>query len=148
MNATFLDEKGGSHPFIMGCYGFGVSRMVAAAIEQKHDKDGIVWPASIAPFDVMILPLKTGDSETMETALALESRLLEKGISVLTDDRDLSPGVKFKDSELVGIPLRLTIGRKLAEGKVELFHRASRQVEEVPVGNVVEKILDEILGSK
>ncbi|MCU0639273.1 MAG: proline--tRNA ligase [Candidatus Krumholzibacteria bacterium] len=148
MNATFLDEKGGSHPFIMGCYGFGVSRMVAAAIEQKHDDDGIVWPASIAPFDVMILPLKTGDGETMETALRIESRLLEKGIGVLTDDRDLSPGVKFKDSELVGIPLRLTIGRKLAEGKVELFHRASRQVEEVPVGNVVEKILDEILGSK
>jgi len=148
MNANFLDEKGGSHPFIMGCYGFGVSRMVAAAIEQKHDKDGIVWPASIAPFDVMILPLKTGDNETMETAIGLESRLLEKGVSVLTDDRDLSPGVKFKDSELVGIPLRLTIGRKLAEGKVELFHRASRQVEEVPVGDVVEKILDEILGSK
>lgn len=145
MNATFLDEKGDTHPFIMGCYGFGVSRMVAAAIEQKHDKDGIVWPVSIAPFDVIILPLNTSDEDVMKAALDIEKGLLEKGVTVLTDDRDLSPGVKFKDSELIGIPLRLTVGKKLREGRIELFHRETRQVEEIPVGDVVEKIL-EIMG--
>ncbi len=142
MNATFLDEKGESHPFIMGCYGFGVSRMVAAVIEQKHDNDGIVWPESISPFHVIILPVNTSDVDVMDAAIKLEESLLEKGVEVLMDDRDLSPGVKFKDSELIGVPLRVTIGRKLKDGKVELFHRSTRQVEDIPVGDVLDKILE------
>ncbi|MCK4538473.1 MAG: proline--tRNA ligase [Candidatus Krumholzibacteria bacterium] len=142
MKATFLDDKGKSHPFIMGCYGFGVSRMVAAAIEQHHDEDGIIWNPAIAPFDVILLPLNTNDAEVMKVAEEIESGLHERGLSVLTDDRSLSPGVKFKDSELIGIPLRVTIGKKLKDGKVELFQRATRQVDDIPVGDVLEKILE------
>lgn len=147
MNATFLDEKGESHAFIMGCYGFGVSRMVAASIEQKHDEDGIIWHPSIAPFDVILLPINTSDKEVMEAAAGIESGLTERGVEVLTDDRDLSPGVKFKDSELIGIPLRITVGKKIKEGKVELFHRADRRVEDLPLGDIVERVL-EITGAR
>ncbi|MBN2069842.1 MAG: proline--tRNA ligase [Candidatus Krumholzibacteriota bacterium] len=142
MNASFLDEKGESHNFIMGCYGFGVSRMVAAAIEQHHDKDGIIWPDSISPFDLIILPVNVSNSEIIDAAKALEREFTENGYGVLLDDRDLSPGVKFKDSELIGVPLRVTIGKKLADGIVELFHRKTRQVEEVPVGEIFEKIVE------
>ncbi|MCK4549412.1 MAG: proline--tRNA ligase, partial [Candidatus Krumholzibacteria bacterium] len=123
MNATFLDDKGESHPFIMGCYGFGVSRMVAAAIEQNFDKDGIVWPMSIAPFQILLLPLNPEDKAVMEVAIQLEEKLTGAGLEVLMDDRDLRPGVKFKDADLTGVPLRLTIGRKIKDGIVELFHR-------------------------
>ncbi len=142
MNASFLDENGETHNFIMGCYGFGVSRMVAAAIEQHHDKDGIIWPESIAPFDLIILPVNVGDEKIMDTASELADKFTGNGLDVLLDDRDLSPGVKFKDSELIGVPLRITIGRKLADGLVELFHRKTRQVEELPVGKIFERILE------
>ncbi|MBN1164997.1 MAG: proline--tRNA ligase [Candidatus Krumholzibacteriota bacterium] len=144
MNAKYLDEKGESHPFIMGCYGFGISRMVAAAIEQNFDDDGIIWPLSIAPFQVLVLPINMDDQKIKEAAESLERGLKEKGIEVLLDDRDLSPGVKFKDAELIGIPLRLTLGRKLQEGKIEIFDRASRQVTEIPVGEAVAEILKRI----
>ncbi|MBU8921398.1 MAG: proline--tRNA ligase [Bacteroidales bacterium] len=142
MKATFLDDSGETHPFIMGCYGFGVSRMVAAAIEQHHDEDGIIWNQAISPFDVILLPLNTSDPDVMKVTEEIESGLHERGMSVLTDDRNLSPGVKFKDSELIGIPLRVTLGRKLKDGKVELFHRATRQVDDIPVGEVLEKIME------
>jgi prolyl-tRNA synthetase len=142
MNATFLDDKGESHPFIMGCYGFGVSRMVAAAIEQNFDKDGIVWPMSISPFHVLLLPLNVGDESVMGAALELEEKLSEAGLEVLTDDRDLSPGVKFKDADLIGVPLRVTIGKKLKEGMVELFRRKTGQVEDIPVGEAAGRVLD------
>lgn len=140
MNANFLDSGGESRPFVMGCYGFGVSRTVAAAIEQNFDDDGIVWTPSISPFDVIVLPLNVQDEETMKAAEEIEKSLTDAGLEVLTDDRDLRPGVKFKDSELIGIPLRVTIGRKLAEGKVELFHRETRVVEELPVGGLRHRI--------
>ncbi|MCK4235527.1 MAG: proline--tRNA ligase, partial [Candidatus Krumholzibacteria bacterium] len=128
MNAKFQDERGDNYPFIMGCYGFGISRMVAAAIEQHHDKDGIIWPSAIAPFDILILPVNTNDSEIMETGVQFERELEKRNIEVLLDDRDLSPGVKFKDADLVGIPLRLTLGKKLKSGKVELFLRATQKI--------------------
>jgi prolyl-tRNA synthetase len=133
MNATFLDEKGESHPFIMGCYGFGVSRMVAAAIEQNFDEDGIVWPMSIAPFQALLLPLNSGDEVVMGAALRIEEKLSAAGVEVLMDDRDLSPGVKFKDADLIGIPLRITIGRKIKDGVVELFHRKTGEVHDLTV---------------
>ena len=142
MNATFLDDKGKSHPFIMGCYGFGVSRMVAAAIEQNFDKDGIVWPMSIAPFHVLLLPLNTGDEIVMNAALKLEEELTGAGLEVLMDDRDLSPGVKFKDADLTGVPLRITIGRKIKDGVVELFHRKTGQVDDVAIDNAAGKVLE------
>lgn len=141
MNATFLDEKGESHPFIMGCYGFGISRMVAAAIEQYHDEDGIIWHEAIAPFQILILPVNVNDPAVMETASRFERELETSGLEVLMDDRNLSPGVKFKDADLVGIPLRLTIGKKLKEGKVELFERATRKVETYQVDDALSQIL-------
>ena len=142
MNATFLDDKGKSHPFIMGCYGFGVSRMVAAAIEQNFDNDGIVWPMSIAPFHVLLLPLNTNDEKVMNAALKLEEELAGAGLEVLMDDRDLSPGVKFKDADLTGVPLRITIGRKIKDGVVELFHRKTGHVDDVAVDDAAGKVLE------
>jgi len=144
MNATFLDSSGKAKPFIMGCYGFGVSRMVAAAIEQLHDEDGIVWPPSIAPFDIEILPVNVNEEDVFKLACDFEEKLLQEGYSVILDDRDLSPGVKFKDADLVGIPFRLTIGKKLKSGKVELFHRATRKVEELPVESALELIEEKL----
>ncbi len=144
MNATFIDEAGESHPFIMGCYGFGVSRMVAAAIEQHHDTDGIVWPKSIAPFDVLILPVNVNDTEVFATAEMFERELEHRGIGILMDDRDVNPGVKFKDADLVGIPFRLTIGNKLREGYVELFHRATGKVEEIAVREALKGIVGRV----
>jgi prolyl-tRNA synthetase len=144
MHAEFLDEKGRSHPFIMGCYGFGISRMVAAAIEQLHDADGIVWPLSIAPVPLLILAVNMNDAEIRNAAFGIEAECEKRGIETLLDDRDLSPGIKFKDADLVGIPFRLTVGKKLKEGKVELFHRATRRVEELPLGEAVERIAERI----
>ena len=144
MHAYFIDEKGEMHPFIMGCYGFGISRTVAAAVEQHHDEDGIVWPESISPMDVVILPVNVNDGAAMEAAGKLETELEERGIDVLVDDRDLSPGVKFKDADLVGIPLRVTIGKKLKEGKVELFRRATLEIEEIPLADALKRILEKI----
>jgi prolyl-tRNA synthetase len=144
MNATFIDEKGEMHPFIMGCYGFGISRMAAAAIEQHHDDDGIIWPQSITPMDLLILPVNINDEKMFETAVRLEHELEERGIEVLVDDRDQRPGVKFKDADLIGIPLRLTIGKKLKEGIVELFNRATREIEEIPVEKALDVILERI----
>jgi len=144
MNAEFLDETGKSHPFIMGCYGFGISRMVAAAIEQLHDKDGIVWPPSIAPLPLLILPVNSKDPEIRDTAYRLEGEFAQRGVETLLDDRDVSPGIKFKDADLIGIPYRLTIGKKLKEGAVELLHRATHQVEELPLGEAIERIMERI----
>jgi prolyl-tRNA synthetase len=144
MHADFIDEKGETHPFVMGCYGFGISRTVAAAVEQHHDEDGIVWPESISPMDVAILPVNANDQDAMEAAEKLEKELEGRGIEVLVDDRDQSPGVKFKDADLVGIPLRVTIGKKLKEGKVELFRRATREIEEIPLADALERILVKI----
>jgi prolyl-tRNA synthetase len=144
MHAEFLDEKGQSHPFVMGCYGFGISRMVAAAIEQLHDADGIVWPLSIAPVPLLILAINMNDETIRDAAFRLEAECEKRGIEMLLDDRDLSPGIKFKDADLVGIPFRLTVGKKLKEGKVELFHRSTRQVEEIPLEEAVERIAERI----
>ena len=144
MHADFVDEKGEMHPFIMGCYGFGISRTAAAAVEQNHDKDGIVWPESISPMDVIILPVNVNDVNAMEVAGKLETDFEERGVDVLVDDRDLSPGVKFKDADLVGIPLRITIGKKLKDGNVELFHRATGETEDIPLADALERILEKI----
>lgn len=141
MNATFLDKNGGNHPYVMGCYGFGISRMVAAAIEQHHDDDGIIWPESIAPFDILILPVNVNDEKVYAAASRIEKGLEERGVEVLMDDRNLSPGVKFKDADLIGIPFRLTVGKKLGAGKIELFRRKTKKIEELPVDSVVEEVL-------
>ncbi|MBK8871358.1 MAG: proline--tRNA ligase [Elusimicrobia bacterium] len=134
MDAGFLNEKGTKSPFIMGCYGIGVSRVVAAAIEQSNDADGIVWPPSLAPFDALILPLNTAEPAVMAAAERLEKELAAAGLDVLVDDRDQRAGVKFKDADLLGIPWRVTVGeKKLALGQVEIKARNAKDSMDVPL---------------
>ncbi len=149
MNATFTDEKGIETPFTMGCYGIGITRTVAAAIEQNHDENGIVWPSAIAPFGVIVTPVSVGDAEIMSAAEKIYSELRAHGIDALLDDRDERPGVKFKDADLVGIPLRVTVGsRSLKQGKLEVRIRRTGETREVPVESACEnitKLLGEIV---
>ncbi|MCB5363391.1 proline--tRNA ligase [Pusillimonas sp. CC-YST705] len=135
MNATFLDTDGKPAIMQMGCYGIGVSRIAAAAIEQNNDEKGIIWPRAIAPFSVVICPMGWNKSEAVrEAAEALYQQLLAQGIEVLLDDRDVRPGVMFADWELIGIPVRITVGdRGLKNGVVELVTRRAGQTQEVPV---------------
>ncbi len=140
LGATYLDPQGQQRPIVMGCYGIGVSRIVAAAIEQGHDEDGIVWPLPIAPMSVTILPLAR-EGQVWDTARSLYRDLVARGVDVLLDDRDLRPGVKFKDADLIGIPLRVVVGgRGLKVGKVELKHRAGGEVEMLPVEGAAEHL--------
>ena len=145
LGATVLDEKGRSVPMFMGCYGIGVTRVVAAAIEQNHDDRGIIWPESIAPWSVAIVPIGYAKSERVrEAAENLHRRLEAAGLEVLLDDRDERPGVMFADMELVGIPHRLTVGdRGLERGVVEYKHRASGRERDIPLDDV-EEVLAEL----
>jgi prolyl-tRNA synthetase len=149
MKATFLDEEGKEHPFVMGCYGIGVTRTVAAAIEQNNDKDGIIWPISIAPFEVHVLPTNVSDPELKEAAESIYEGLTGLGIQVLLDDRDERPGNKFKDADLVGTPIRVTVGEKsLKEGKVELRMRATGEVVKIEKGDAVARIAEVVKEEK
>jgi prolyl-tRNA synthetase len=141
MGATYLDAEGREQPIEMGCYGIGISRLVAAAIEQNHDANGIIWPFSIAPFHVLVLPINTKDKAIHEASNKLYKELQKRGVEVLLDDRDERPGVKFKDGDLVGIPLRVTIGAKgLEKGSLELRSRRDGRTDEIPLGEAAEKI--------
>lgn len=141
MGATYLDAEGRERPIEMGCYGIGVSRLMAAAVEQNHDENGIVWPFSIAPFQVVILPINFQEEKVRAVAAELYQELARSGIEVLLDDRDERPGVKFKDADLIGIPLRVTIGGKgLAKGVVELRRRRDGKVEEVAVSEAAAQV--------
>ena len=149
MGATYLDEKGNETLIIMGCYGIGINRIVAAAVEAGHDENGIAWPLSIAPYHVLIVPLPGKDPAVMEQALALESSLTAAGLDVLVDDRDQRPGVKFKDADLIGIPLRVVIGeRGLKEGKIEIKWRNQSEAKHVPAATAVAAILAEVAESR
>ncbi len=141
MNATILDSEGHERVMEMGCYGIGVTRLMAAAIEQNNDADGIIWPMSIAPFSVELLPLNYKEEPIREVTDRIYEGLTEAGHEVLLDDRDERPGVKFKDADLVGVPLRVTIGAKgLAKGNVELRWRGDGTTTDVPVEEAVERI--------
>ncbi len=143
MNAKFLDADNKEKYFVMGCYGLGVTRTVAAAIEQNHDDWGIIWPRSIAPYDILIQPLDVKDEKVMEITNALEKDLIEKGYDVLVDDRDAKPGFKFKDADLVGTPLRVTVSpRSLPDGKIEIKRRCDKKSELINVDNAVDKIIE------
>ncbi|MDR1397030.1 MAG: proline--tRNA ligase [Desulfarculales bacterium] len=138
LGALYLDPKGQSRPVVMGCYGIGVSRIIAAAIEQGHDENGIILPPSLAPFTVVVTPMAL-EGEVWEKALTIYQQLLELGVEAALDDRDLRPGVKFKDSELVGIPLRLLVGSKgLEKGQVEIKERRSGKVSWVEAGQAAD----------
>ena len=139
MGATVLGENGKAATLYMGCYGIGVTRVVAAAIEQNHDARGIIWPDAIAPFQVVVVPLNSAKSPRVrETAERLYNEIAALGVDVLLDDRDERPGVKFADSELIGIPHRLVVGeRGLEAGKLEYRHRRAEAAEEFPAGDVL-----------
>jgi len=140
MNAVYLDDTGKEVPMVMGCYGIGVSRLVAAAIEQNHDADGIAWPMAIAPYQVIVTSLGKEDA-VREAAERVYEALRARGLEVLYDDRDERPGVKFKDADLLGIPLRLTVGGKgLAQGSLELKRRGEKEFTLVPVAEAVERV--------
>jgi len=129
LQARFLDNNGKEIPFVMGCYGIGVSRVVAASIEQNHDKDGIIFPLPIAPFQVILLNLSTKNSDVSRVAEEIYEELSQAGLEVILDDRDERPGIKFKDADLIGIPLRIMVGKKyLEDGSVEVRTRRDGQV--------------------
>jgi prolyl-tRNA synthetase len=142
LRATFLDAAGIERPVEMGCYGIGITRTVAAAIEQNHDEHGIVWPVPLAPFEVTVVPVTRESPEVRETAERIYSELRGRGVDALIDDRDERPGVKFKDADLIGIPLRVTVGPKaLARGRVELKRRGEPTPQEVPVEEAVGRVV-------
>jgi prolyl-tRNA synthetase len=134
MGCTYLGDDGQLRPMVMGCYGIGITRVAAAAIEQNFDADGIVWPMSLAPFQVEVLTLQAKDADVTAAAEKLYAELRAAGVEVLLDDRDERPGAKFKDADLVGIPVRVAVGKKsLADGKVEVKHRREKEARLVPV---------------
>lgn len=142
LSAFFTDAKGNRQPIIMGCYGIGVSRALAAIIETNHDAEGIMWPAEVSPFDVVILPLNIAHKETRDLAFDLYQKLTALGAAVLLDDRDERSGVKFKDADLVGVPLRVIIGTKtLSQNKIELQKRAGKNIFTMPIEGAVDTIL-------
>jgi prolyl-tRNA synthetase len=146
LGATFLDENGEEKACVMGCYGVGVSRSLAASIEQNHDDFGIIWPMPIAPYQCIIVPVSTKDALVVETAEKLYQELQRLGVEVVLDDRDERAGVKFKDADLVGYPIRVTLGSKtLANGQVELRERKTGETQLVLVEEVagqVKSIID------
>jgi len=136
MGATILDKDGKEVMPVMGCYGIGVERILAAAIEQNNDADGFWLSSSIAPFDVVITPTNVGDATLLRTAEEIGQKLEAAGFAVLLDDRDERAGVKFKDADLVGIPYRINVGKKVTEGKVELVSRSTRKSQDANIGDI------------
>ncbi len=140
MGATVLTEAGKPVPIVMGSYGIGVERIITAAIEQNHDPDGIIWPKTIAPFDVIVTVTNMKDEMLRETGEKLYKDLMRAGLDALLDDRDERAGVKFKDADLIGIPYRVTIGKKVSDGMVELFSRATNSSEDVKLSEIVSRV--------
>jgi len=149
MGVTFLDAEGKDTPCEMGCYGIGVTRIVAAAIEQSHDKDGIVWPVPLAPYEVAVLDLQQDDQNVVATATRIYDGLTAAGVEVLYDDRNERAGVKFKDADLIGLPFRIAVGKKgLAEGVVEVKRRNSAEVRKMKIDEVVQAVAAEVAAER
>ncbi len=143
MNAKFVDKDGKEKPFIMGCYGIGIGRTVAAAIEQNHDENGIKFPEALAPFQVTVLPLKVKDEEVMKASEEIYKELIELGYEAIIDDRDVGPGFKFKDAELIGIPVQVAVGpRTIKEGEAELKVRKTGDSRNIKLKEVVQEVLE------
>jgi prolyl-tRNA synthetase len=139
MNATFKDENGEDHPYWMGCYGIGVSRTMQAVVEQHHDDKGIIWPLSVAPYHVIVTVIKSNDETQLNMAYDIEKKLESMGVEVMVDDRDERPGVKFNDADLIGIPIRITVGKLAGEGKVEYKLRREEDHEVLSVEDAIAK---------
>jgi prolyl-tRNA synthetase len=143
LSAKFLDTDESQKTILMGCYGIGVNRILAGLIETSHDDSGIIWPLALAPYEVVLAPLKVNDEETMAVAEKMHRDLTDAGIDVMLDDRDQRPGVKFKDADLIGFPLRVVLGpRGLKEGKVEVKWRWENEPEMFELPTATEKIIE------
>ena len=141
MNGVYLDANGKTQPYIMGCYGIGVTRTAAAAVEAHHDEWGIKWPLAIAPYHVVVVPVSTQDDEQMKVANEIYTKLLSTGVEAVLDDRNERPGVKFKDADLIGFPYRITVGKTISEGNVEFVERSNGEKFVIPVQDAVDRIV-------
>ena len=141
MNAIYKDENQQDHPLVMGCYGIGVSRTLAAVIEQHHDDDGIIWPVSVAPYHAIVTLVKPKDEEQAKLAEEIYQSLLVAGVEAVIDDRDERPGVKFKDADLLGFPIRITVGKRAGEGIVEYKLRRDSEKSELSVAEAIENVI-------
>ena len=141
MNAIYKDENQQDHPLVMGCYGIGVSRTLAAVIEQHHDEDGIIWPVSVAPYHAIVTLVKPKDEEQAKVAEEIYQSLLTAGVEAVIDDRDERPGVKFKDADLLGFPIRITVGKRAGEGIVEYKLRRDSEKSELSVAEAIENAI-------
>jgi prolyl-tRNA synthetase len=149
MDARVQDENGVSQPIIMGSYGIGVERSLAAVVESHHDEAGIVWPVNVAPFEVVVSVIRPKDVACNEAGQRIYEALQAGGIDVIIDDRDERPGVKFNDADLVGIPFRVTVGPKgLADGVVELRVRRTGESRDLPVARVAETVIEAVLDER
>ena len=144
MNAVYLDADGKAKPYIMGCYGIGISRTAAAAVEAHHDDWGIKWPLAIAPYHVVIVPVSTKDELQMSVATKMYEELLAAGVETVLDDRDERPGVKFKDADLIGFPYRITVGKTINEGNVEFVVRATGEKTAIKPEEAVKNVIEEV----
>jgi prolyl-tRNA synthetase len=139
MGAHVLDKNGKEVMLTMGCYGIGIERILTAAIEQSNDENGFWLPPQIAPFEIVVCPTNVKDEVLLKTAVEIARNLEAAGFDVLLDDRDERPGVKFKDADLVGIPFRVTVGKKVTEGTVEVVQRSTRVVQDASIGAIAER---------
>ncbi len=144
LKCNYIDESGKERPMVMGCYGIGINRLMAAVIEQNNDEKGIIWPIEIAPYHVIIVPVSVLDETVMNIARNMYEKLIEANVEVILDDRNERAGVKFNDADLIGIPIRINIGRKAAEGLVELKLRNGNEAVTMPVDEALEKILSQV----
>jgi prolyl-tRNA synthetase len=138
MGARVLDRNGKEVMPIMGCYGIGIERILTALVEQSNDENGFWLPPQIAPFEIVVTPTNTKDESLMNASLDITKRLEAAGFEVLLDDRDERPGVKFKDADLVGIPFRVTVGKKVTEGTVEVVQRSTREMQDASIGSITD----------
>ena len=144
MGATYMDENMNEHPIVMGCYGIGVTRTLAAVVEQHHDEDGIIWPMAIAPYHAIVTLVKPEDEVQKKVAEEIYGALSDAGVEVLLDDRDERPGVKFKDADLLGFPIRITVGKMAPEGKVEYKLRRDADKQELTIAEAITKAIDTV----
>ena len=145
MNAVYTDVNGKTHPYVMGCYGIGISRTAAAAVEAHHDEHGIKWPLAIAPYHAIIVPVNIQDELQMKVANALYETLQNAGVEVVLDDRDERAGVKFKDADLIGFPFRITVGKTISEGLVECKIRETGELIKLTPEDAKQQIIDAVL---
>ncbi|MBN2883373.1 MAG: proline--tRNA ligase, partial [Clostridia bacterium] len=144
LGCRFLDENGKEKPMIMGSYGIGVARTMAAVIEQNCDEKGIIWPLGVAPYKVIVIPVNTSKEEQMEMAERIYKNLLSLGLEVLLDDRNERAGVKFNDADLIGIPVRITVGKRASEGFVEYKLRKDEESQDIAEADIMSRIADDI----